>query len=171
MKKCSSALSEELQDQLSAVMNALEATQPQHQQLQHLGEVAADTQYLTQEAVNAFDAELVSENTLVGARLMAPARGDVGVEEALDRLEEEVQRRSGWRVGRWSRRRDTLSFMAVVFLAGAFVWCCTYAEHLESADICSSSTLEVAIVFLFMPAGYVLFSCLGLGLGGSLPPR
>jgi len=145
-------LSAELEEQFSAVMSDLEA-----EQMQTLSEATVDRQDLMHEAVNAFGAELVREEKPDEPRRSAPAQGDAAIDEALERLEREVQRRVIRGSSRWSRRRVTPSPLLVASLGGALGLCGAYADRLQAAEIYSSSFFEAGIVFVFMPLGYVLF--------------
>lgn len=139
-----SAVSAELQAQFSMVTSAMEV-----EQMQRLADATFGARDLMQEAVNAFDASFRED------------KADVSIEEALNRLEQEVQRRSSGRVAQ-TCRRHTFSPLIVAFVAAALGLCGACVDYIQAAEICTSTLMEAGVVCVFMPLGYVISSRLKL---------
>jgi hypothetical protein len=147
------ALSAELQDQFRNMMGALEV-----EQRRELEVAMVDSRDVHQAAVSAFSAALATDEEPTPNSMVEEA---VSIDRALDRLEEEVRRRSGGRrLGWWSKGSPTARLLMVSFLVIALGGVC--ADRLEKEHICSSTVMEAGIIFVFMPLGFLLFPRLGL---------
>jgi hypothetical protein len=156
-----SAISAELQHQLSTVMGSLGT-----EHMQRLNEATFDGRDLLQDAVNAFDVSY-RDDKQNNLRQTSPAPSGVSIEEALNRLEQEVQRRSG-RICQ-APRTSIFSPLMVAFIVGVLGLCGACADHLQASEICSSTLMEAGIVSVFMPMGYVV--CSRIRSASSLPTR